>query len=298
MPMRVAQSHIFNLQMESIYRHSGKIVELSQQAASGKRVLKPSDDPLAAQRIVDLKSELEQIEPAKQTISYVQGWLSTTETALEDIEMTLRSAKELAMSQATETSSELTRQITAEEAKTLYDQIIQLSNTKYGNRYIFGGTQTQLSPVTTDPADPYNNPIYQGNRQNIDVMTNGDNTMTMNLTAGEVLQDSGILSTLSDLIGALESNDTQGIQGTLEQMDSQLDSLLGQIGTVGTRINDIQFDDNYLSDHEVTLTETLSQFEDADVTKVYMELVNEQTAYQAALKTTIQITSMNLIKLL
>ncbi len=83
-----------------------------------------------------------------------QGWLELTDSTLDDIGSLITRAKELAVYQATETSSAQTRADTAEEVKQIYDQLIQLANTQYNGSYIFAGYKTGTAPFSRD--DGYN----------------------------------------------------------------------------------------------------------------------------------------------
>jgi flagellar hook-associated protein 3 FlgL len=264
-------------------------------------VNKPSDDPLSAQKILDIRSALRQIDPTLRNGQYVNSWLSVTETSLRQIEDALARAKELALSESSDTSDAATRRMVAGEVKQLFDSVVQLANTRFGGRYIFGGTQTQTPPVergvdTSNPDYPYDL-RFNGNDDKIQIRIYGDQNISMNITAQEALGDenNGALATLRDLINALENNDASGIRATLDALDQSMDTLRYSIAEGGSRINAIDAYGESQLEFQLDLEETLSEYQDADMARVYTDLISQQTTYESALKTTAMITRLSLM---
>ena len=92
------------------------------------------------------------IDQYDRNISQAQSGLEAGESTLSDIGELLNRAKELALSQATGTASPETRKNVAGEVRQIRDQLIQLANTKQGDRYMFGGRKTDAPPY--DPLNP------------------------------------------------------------------------------------------------------------------------------------------------
>ena len=46
--MRLSTNSIYSMSMQSIMRQQGKVAEVGQQLASGKKIVTPADDPRAA----------------------------------------------------------------------------------------------------------------------------------------------------------------------------------------------------------------------------------------------------------
>jgi flagellar hook-associated protein 3 FlgL len=290
--MRVTERLIFESTLRELDTTKRKLLELQKQAASGRRVLRPSDDPSAAQRIQGLRASLRRIDPSLRNGQYVESWLMVSESSLQQMEETLERIKELAISESSSTASASSRQMTAQEVKELYDHMVQLANTRLGDRYIFGGTQTTSPPVQRD--DVYN-PTYTGNAQEINVRVHDQQTIAMNVTATDVLEANGVLQTLKDLINALESDDPTAIANQITGLDQGMAALNGSIADLGSRGEALEGHVTSQKDAQVELQETLSEYEDADMALVLTSLVNEQTAYEAALRVTSMITRSSLL---
>jgi flagellar hook-associated protein 3 FlgL len=293
--MRVSQQLLMESTYRELDRNAQRLLNLQEQAASARRVLKPSDDPMAALRILDVRSDLGRIDPSLRSGQYVKSWVSLTESSLSGMQDALMRAKELAVSQASATADADTRSMTAAEVKEIYDQVVQLANTRLGDRYIFGGTQTQTPAVTRDGLY---NPSFQGNDQQIEIPMGQGETIPMNSTARDVLEAPGVLATLRDLIVAMEGNDPDGISAALDGLDQGIDALGTAQADLGARVGSLDGRADDLRERQLDLQETLSVYQDADMAKVLTDLTNQQTIYEAALKTTAMITRVNLMDFL
>ncbi len=293
--MRVSQKLLMESTYSQLNRAGEGLLKLLQQASTGKRVLNASDDPISALRIMEMKNELSRIDPAKRKSEYVKSWLSLSESALQNMEEVLVRAKEIALSQGSATANSQTRASAAVEVRQLYDHILALANTRLGDRYIFGGTQTLVVPVERD--DDYQ-ASFNGNQESIQVDVGLGRTVAMNVEITGVLRDNQVLETLRGLITALESNDAQAVTQSLDGLEQGHDALLALRGEVGSRIRSIESNAENLSDLELNLQGTLSDYQDADMAKLLTDLANQQTAYEAALRTTAMITRLSLIEFL
>jgi flagellar hook-associated protein 3 FlgL len=291
--MRVSQK----LLMETTYRDlsvgAERLLRLQKMAASGKRVLDPSDDPLSALRIMELRGELSRVEPAQRKTDYASSWLSLTDSCLQRMEEVIVRAKEIAISQSNATSTEETRATAAMEVRQLLDEMIMLANSRMGDRYIFGGTNTLFPPVSRDESYHVS---FHGNDQTIEVGIGGGRRVPMNVTATRTLQSSGIMDTLSNLLAALEANDPEGIRSSLHGLDSGYDAILSVHSEVGARVRSLESNKEDLGELRLDLESILSDYQDADMARILTDLVNQQTVYEAALRTTAMITRLNLME--
>ncbi len=279
--MRVSQGQIFDACKRELERCASKLLSLQRQAATGKRVTRPSDDPLAAARISETRGVLAKIDNSLRGNEYVSCWLSVTDSSLDQISDALARAKELAISQASATASAASRAAAAKEVKQLYDLIVQLANTRLGNRYVFGGTSTLTPPVERD--DSYN-ASFRGNDERMSIRVGDGQTLEMNVTAQEALQGVGALETLRDLISSLESNDAGGVTSQLDRLEVAMDAINACLAEVGSRAKALEGHGEVLSEMQLDLQEALSGLQDADTAQVFMDLANQQVVYEAALR--------------
>ena len=79
--------------------------------------------------------------------------LEITETTLKQVDDLVQQARKLAEANSGAEITAEQRQLAAENVKEIYDQVMQLANSRFGGRYMFAGYQTDTAPFTRD-ADP------------------------------------------------------------------------------------------------------------------------------------------------
>jgi len=127
-----------------------KMSELQSQAATMKRITKPSDDPVGMMRTQSAKTERHINEQYIKNINMAKSLIDTSEQALADVAEVLMRVKELAMGQASDASSNgLTRRTTAVEVDQLFNGLVNVGNRKFGERFLFGGFQTDDTPFSS-----------------------------------------------------------------------------------------------------------------------------------------------------
>ena len=86
-----------------------------------------------------------------------------------------------------------------------------------------------------------------------------------------------------DLVTALATNDTSGIENAITDLDEFMNSVLEQRADVGARANRFELTQNRLSNQLINITDLMSKNEDADMAEVIMNLKNEENVYKASL---------------
>src|SRR6185437_14445536 len=145
--MRVADKMAYDQVNRSIGRNRSDLDMYQNQAATQKRITKPSDDPVAAARVLGARTEEQSTQQFIKNLNYAKDFLDYSEQSLGDLDNILVRAKELAISQANDASANPeTRAAVAAEVSQLYAQAIQIGNRRLGERFIFGGFKTVNAP--------------------------------------------------------------------------------------------------------------------------------------------------------
>ncbi len=184
--MRVSDKMAFDQVSKNISKNRTEMSQLQNQAATQKRVTKPSDDPVAASRVLFSRTEQRGNDQYIKNLNYAKSFLDFSEQSLGEVSDILVRAKELALSQANDaSSSSQSRQIVAAEIKQLHDQAVQIGNRKLGERYIFGGYKT-----TTAPFDDKGE--YSGDTGELKIHVDKDSFLAMNVPGDTVFQGRGL----------------------------------------------------------------------------------------------------------
>jgi flagellar hook-associated protein 3 FlgL len=178
--MRVADKMNFNQVTGTMNESRGKMANLQQQAASGKKLLKPSDDPISAARILSARTNHTNAEQFLKNNQAAQNFLNFTDQAMEELTNIFIRAKELAISQANDpSSSSQAKQMVAKEVSQLLDQAISIGNRRLDDRFIFGGYKTMEQPFDATGA-------YNGDDGDIQMEVGKGTYMAMNMPGSRV----------------------------------------------------------------------------------------------------------------
>ncbi|MES2856685.1 MAG: flagellar hook-associated protein FlgL [Bdellovibrionota bacterium] len=178
--MRIADKMAFEQVKSSIGKNRTDMAELQNQAATQKRLTKPSDDPLSATRILQARTEINTGAQFIKSINQAKTFLEYSDQSLAELSEVLVRAKELAISQSNDASAdESTRRVTATEVQQLFSQAVQVGNRKIGDRFLFGGFKT-----TRPPFDPNGN--YRGDSGEIKISIDKEASVAMNVPGDRV----------------------------------------------------------------------------------------------------------------
>jgi flagellar hook-associated protein 3 FlgL len=100
------------------------------------------------------------------------------------------------------------------------------------------------------------------------------------------------------LISALENNDSDAINESLAYVDGAMEQIARKQAEIGARENRLDVSEKVLSNLELNQKERKSYIEDVDFAELMSELTQQQTVYQAVLKSSSMIMRMSLVNYL
>jgi flagellar hook-associated protein 3 len=188
--------------LQNIFRITEDLFAANQRVATGKRINKPSDDPLGMQDTLTLRSSIAQIQQFGRNIDNNRLYLNTADTALDSIGLGLTRARELAEGNIGSTSSAETRAMVALEVQSILDQAIQEANTQVKGHYIFGGTDILNAPYQASGTGL--GAVYSGNSDTLEVEVGSTLTIPITRPGSEVFgTDMNAAVTASTLLSDL-----------------------------------------------------------------------------------------------
>lgn len=140
--MRVTNSMMVNRMMMNMNRNLNKMNSLYEDYSTGKKIHRPSDDPVIVARSLKISTDIAENEQFKKNINDVNSVLEKTETSLNELNSVLLRVRELT-SQAS--NGVLTKEDTLKikaEIDQLKQEIIKISNDTYVGRHIYSGYKT------------------------------------------------------------------------------------------------------------------------------------------------------------
>jgi flagellar hook-associated protein 3 FlgL len=176
--MRITNQIQQSNSLQNIFRITEDLFAANQRVATGKRINKPSDDPLGIQDTLSLRSSIAQIQQFGRNIDNNRLFLNTADTALDSVGLGITRARELAQGSLGATSSAQTRIMVAQEVQAILDQTIQEANTQVKGHYIFGGTELLNAPYQANGTGL--GAVYSGNSDTLEVEVGA--TLTIPIT--------------------------------------------------------------------------------------------------------------------
>ncbi len=147
--MRISTAQIYAQGVRSFGVQQTKLATLQEQISTGVRINKPSDDPVASARILELEQTVELNEQFQRNINMVEDRLYLEETTLNSLEGVIQRVRELTLQANNATQDLVSRQAIAFELDELQNQLISLSNTIDANGdYLFAGHQSKVQPFS------------------------------------------------------------------------------------------------------------------------------------------------------
>lgn len=159
--MRISSIEQFQQGIDSILSQQAKLNQTQLQLATGKKVLKPSDDPAVATQLLNLSSLKANNLQYDRNINTALNELELQESVLSSSGNVLQRVRELVIQANNATQSSQTRAAIADEISNLADELLQLSNSKSpSGEYIFAGYNSR-TPAFAKSGAGY---VYQGDQ--------------------------------------------------------------------------------------------------------------------------------------
>lgn len=148
--MRVSTNEFFRQAVQSVTLQQEALSQQQLQLASGKRILKPSDDPIGTAQVLNLTSSQEVNSQHIRNAGRAESRLAVAETTLASVTENLQRVRELTVQAANDSQTSNTRADIAEEIEQRLEELRSLANTTDANgEYIFGGTKSNTQPFVT-----------------------------------------------------------------------------------------------------------------------------------------------------
>lgn len=163
--MRVSTLQSFNKGLNSILDNQTQVNKTQQQVSTGRRVLTPADDPIAATKILQLQQEQALRDQFGKNMTGAEGRLTLEETQLAGITDNLTRLKELTIKAGDGSQTISDRQAIAAEVREILGATVDLMNSKdAGGEYLFGGFKGGVEPFQQNASGRYDYVGDEGQR--------------------------------------------------------------------------------------------------------------------------------------
>ncbi|MCP4705845.1 MAG: flagellar hook-associated protein 3, partial [candidate division Zixibacteria bacterium] len=145
--MRVTNKMISDQVIGNLARSLEQFMAKQVQMSTGRKLNKPSDDPIGIQKDLRYRNVLTDITQFKRNISSAGSLLATYDNIMGNMKDIVQSANELTIGLSNDTYDAVARDAAANEIESLYSQMIELVNSTREGRHIFSGHLTRDAAV-------------------------------------------------------------------------------------------------------------------------------------------------------
>lgn len=295
--MRVSSNSQYLLGTYGLQSKQSQLNHLQEQLSTLRRVVRPSDDPVAATLAVSVAQTQSMNEQQVKSAKMASTQLAITDTALQSASTTIASIKSLAIQAGNGGLSDDNRKAIQNEMRERVKELIGLGNTSDGaGNYIFGGTRKDVAPFVQAGAA---SATYQGNQQRQEVQVASGRELALTEVGNDVFTPD-LWNSLAALDSALSlgpsgsTTYTTDLQNALGGLDRGLGTLLAAQASVGGRQQEIDALQELGESMAVQYASQMSNLVDLDFAKATSEFQLAMTALQTSQKTYAQIGQLSL----
>lgn len=293
---RVTQSMLTDRSLSRLQTGLSRMAEIQEHLSTGRVLNRPSDNPADASSAMRLRSSVGAQQQYARNAQDGMGWLDTLDTTLGDAGDLVRRARELGQQGVSGAAGQEAREALAVELDQIRSALVDVANTSYLDRPVFGGTTAGASAFT----DAGGVVTYSGdgNKVNRAVAEGVVVDVSVAGTAAFGADGDNVFGHLAALSAALRSGSTAAVQSGLDALRTDGDRLVVARADVGARATRVERAGTQAGDTELSLTNALSEIENADLPKTMVDLKMQEVAYQAALAATARVLQPSLVDFL
>jgi flagellar hook-associated protein 3 FlgL len=206
---------MINTQMiRNLGSNTNRMNDLQNQLSSGRRINKPSDDPVGIGYAMRYRSELASNEQYQDNVNSANSWLEFTDSTMGNAGDILQKLRELTVQANTGSNPQSARDAIKSEVQQLYSELVNIGNSDFNGKRVFNGQKTDIGPYTdataaTAVTDNEDIQIEIGVGVRVAVNVSG------NKVFGDPTEPDNAFGVIQNLITSLGAGDLTGINDAL-----------------------------------------------------------------------------------
>ncbi|MFO4088723.1 flagellar hook-associated protein FlgL [Enterobacter asburiae] len=315
--MRISTQMMYEQNMRGITDSQSRWLSYGEQMSTGKRVNRPSDDPIAASQAIVLSQSQSQNSQFALARTFATQKVSLEDNVLTQVNTAISSVREKLVYATNGTLSDDDRLSLATDIQGIRDQLMNLANTTDGNgRFIFAGYKTESAPFDAVTGD------YNGGAEAISQQVDTARNMTISHTGQQIFESitsnaeqlpgggygqTNMFKILDSAIASLKipiENDpaaataqSQVIANAQIGIKNSQNNILTVVADVGTKMNELEKLDTLGDDRALGQTKQMSDLVDVDWNEAISSYTMQQAALQASYKAFSDMQGMSLFQL-
>ncbi|GAB6991332.1 flagellar hook-associated protein FlgL [Paenibacillus pini] len=316
--LRVTSNMMSSQLMLNLNRNALQMNNTQNQLATGRKLNKPSDDPVGITYSLRYRGELASNEQYTKNVDGALSWLDFNDTVLNQAGDVVQRLRQLTVQASTGSNPQSALDSIKQEVGQLKEQLLDIANSKLNGKYIFNGETYDKKPYdfpknadgTTNTtglnADGTSNDksmaTLETDKGMIYYSVGESVQLPINLTGTDIFGNGGdpdnIFNIMDALTQSLTDGNFKGMTEQLDKIDSRMETILTTRAELGAKTNRIELMQGRLSDLNTNLTDLQSKTEDADYAELIMKSKIQENIYNASLSAGSKIIQPTLVDFL
>lgn len=297
--MRITNETLMNNLKNNISRNYRRLNSSLIKSYTGKKQLRFSEDTISARTAMRSRERLDKLQQYGNNLDSARSWLEYTETSLSELNGVVERAYELSVYVSNGTKTEEDFQTVAKEFTQLRDAAVDILNSTYGERYIFGGYNTSVRPFEYNKDDgslkyngiELNNPtpddeakleLLKGQQINYGISDTSVLEVSISGVRCTGTGEDNLIASFDKILAAL-GNPGNFDDSCISDMQKHQTNVLTLVSEVGSKINRIDVTESKNRLDKSNYEKLLSASEDIDLEEAIMNYRSAEAIYQTTL---------------
>jgi flagellar hook-associated protein 3 FlgL len=277
---------VFNTTFEEGVRAVGKaneaLTEAQRQVSSGRRMARPSDDPLGTTAAINGHAALSQLDTYSAAADTASYRLGVADNAMSDMIAQLTAAQSAALAARGSFQTQSQRDAARQQILAVRDALVSDVNTQFQGEYLFSGAQVKTAAYTVGST-------YQGDTAASRIEVENGRTAASTFDGSKLYDlssggSANIIDALTQLAADIQSNNQAGIAAGVSAIQQTYDQVTTAQSEVGNQLRTIEDGKSRITSQRTDLIARISTIEDADLARAAAMLSQAETSYRAALQ--------------
>jgi flagellar hook-associated protein 3 FlgL len=297
MGTRITQNMLNTQLMRNLNSNLRRMDNSQNQLATGRRINKPSDDPVGIAFGLRYRSEIAANDQYESNANAAVSWMDYTDVTLNQAGSILQRVRELTVQAANGTNSDESLKAIKSEVTQLTEQMVTIGNSEFNGKQVFNGQLTDQKPYTlanaeNEVTDNQDINFELGAGVKIGISVNGNNVF------GKAGSDDNLFKVLKDIQESMQHGEFSKLTDDIGRLDKRMDAFLEIRADIGAKTNRIDMIQTRLNDIGINLQTLQSKTEDADIAAVITSLKTDENVYNSSLDVGAKLIKPSLIDFL
>ena len=294
--MRVSDNSMIRNFLTNLEQVRERVARRSNEVSSGKKITRPSQDPVGTARLLRLRDSMARINQHSRNAQRVEVKMGTTSGSLNSLRNLINTVAEKANQGINGIRSPQEQDAIATEIEQILENMVFIGNTSVDGERIFAGSEVLTQPFVLS-GSTY---IYQGDTHVHPIEIADSLSVNSNIVGSAVFTetDSDLLNTVAAVASNLRASDADAVLALLPKLTAAAEHVDAARVKVAQTLNQVEDANSRHAEERLALTKEASHLEDADIANSISQLLQDETALRASMAVGARLNQSTLFDIL